>query len=226
MFLFRSPLVAAGFGVILLTASTSSAAVIGVSSRAALNPTDSVVWSDLGGDLTALPVPTATTSANGVGVDVDGPDALTLFDGSTFNADFLASEVVLSAYNLDEPEGVFGPIRLTFATGQRGAGAQIQSDAAGSFVGTIRAYGTGGTLLGTFNADGNNGQNGDGTALFIGLLSDANDIFAIEFDVLRSTGFAINDVSLTADRVVPEPASLTLALLGAGLAFARRRQQR
>ena len=226
MFLFRSPLVAAGFGVILLTASTSSAAVIAVSSRAALNPTDSVVWSDLGGDLTALPVPTDTTSTNGVGVTVDGPDALTLFDGSTFNADFLASEVVLSAYNLDEPEGVFGPIRLTFATGQRGAGAQIQSDAAGNFNATIRAYGAGGTLLFGFNAGGTNSQNGDGSALFLGVLSDANDIFAVEFDVLRSTGFAINDVSLTRNTDVPEPASLTLALLGAGLALARRRQQR
>lgn len=226
MFLFRSPLAAASFGVILLTASTSSAAVIGVTSRAALNPTDAVVWSDLGGDLTALPVPTDTTSTNGVGVTVDGPDALTLFDGSTFNADFLSTDVVLSAYNLDEPEGVFGPIRLTFATGQRGAGAQIQTDAAGSFVGTMRAYGTGGTLLGTFSADGLNGQNGDGSALFVGLLSDANDIFAIEFDVLRSTGFAINDVSLAGKGDVPEPASLMLAVLGAGLAFARRRQQR
>ncbi|WP_291988857.1 PEP-CTERM sorting domain-containing protein [Luteitalea sp.] len=221
----RVRLAALVVGVSLLGASSSFAAVIGVSSRAALNPTDSVVWSDLGGDLTALPVPTNTTSTNGVGVTVDGPDALALFAGSTFNADFLASDVVLSTYNLDEAEGVFGAMRLTFATGQRGAGAQIQSNTAGNFIGAIRAYGTGGNVLFGYAAGGTNNQNGDGSALFLGLLSDANDIFAIEFDILTGNGFAINDVSLTRTPDVPEPVSLTLVLLGAGLAVSRRRRR-
>jgi hypothetical protein len=222
----RVRLAALVVGVSLLGASSSFAALVGVDNRAALSATDSVLWSALGGDLTPLTSPTATTTTNGVDVTVDGPSAFTLFSGSTFNADFLADDTVLSAFDLvDTEEGVFGPIRLTFATAQSGAGAQIQSNAAGSFIGTIRAFGAGGTLLGSYSADGLNGQNGDGSALFLGVRSDANDIFAVEFDIMRSTGFAINDVSLVRTPDVPEPMSLTLVLLGTGFAVSRRRRR-
>jgi hypothetical protein len=66
--------------------------------------------------------------------------------------------------------------------------------------------------------NGTNGLNGDGSAAFLGIRSDAQDIFGLQFSL--ADGFAINDVSVTS---VPEPTTLTMLALGAALLRVRRR---
>jgi hypothetical protein len=191
-----------------------------VNSRALLSPTDSFEWSDLGSDLTDLGATFSATSVTGaLTATVSGAPRFALFSGATFNADFLPGDTVVSLFDLTSGDPTSGVIRLLFNHAVIGGGAQIQSNFQGNFTASIAALDAGGNVMGApLSIFGANGLNGDGSAPFLGLRSDAQDIFGLEFSL--ADGFAINDVSVAA---VPEPATLTLLLLGSGLMRLRRR---
>jgi hypothetical protein len=109
-----------------------------------------------------------------------------------------------------------------------GAGAQIQADVFGPFTATIFAY-SGNTLLGSFSEDGVSNTNGDGSAIFIGVLDTSAEITSIAFsvsDVNGSNNFAIDTLELVDSTTsIPEPASLLLAssaLVGLALISQKR----
>lgn len=214
---FRARVVALSLVVSALAAAPSSAAVILLDSPFVAK--DGITWSRFGGNLTSLVSPTATTTDKGIAVTVGGPSALTLFDGGTYNSDFLATDTVVSAFDVNTFDYLSGPIRLTFGAGQSKVGARIQALSFGDFTARITAYGLGDVELGSFTLAGTNGFNGDGTAAFIGVGSDADDIYRVDFAIEGdSTGMAIGDVSL-----VPEPTTLALTVLGAAALLRRRR---
>jgi hypothetical protein len=92
----------------------------------------------------------------------------------------------------------------------RAVGTQIQSFLYGTFWVDLTLYDQFGAEIASFlNIEGENTENGDGTALFVGAVSDADNIARM---VLAGAGdgAAINAI------IVPEPPTLllTLTLLG------------
>jgi PEP-CTERM motif len=206
--------------VVAAAAPASASTLTLVNSRALLQPGDSFQWGDLGGDLTDLGASFTAPSVSGnLTATVSGATRFALFSGATFNADFAPSDTVLSLFDLTTGDPTAGVIRLLFNHPVSGGGAQIQSNFQGGFTASVSALDAGGHVIGAaFSILGTNGLNGDGSAPFLGIRSDALDIFGLEFSL--ADGFAINDVSVAA---VPEPATLTLLLLGSGLIRFRRR---
>lgn len=206
--------------VLTVYASPASATTLTlVTNRALLQGTDVFRWSDLGGDLTDLGATFSATSVSGKGATVSGATAFALFSGATFNADFAPTDTVLSLFDLTTGNPTSGVIRMRFNVGVGGAGAQIQSNLQGGFTAFISALDAAGNVIGSaLSISGANGLNGDGSAPFLGIRSDGQDIFGIQFAL--ADGFAINDVSVAS---IPEPSTLIMLALGSGLLTIRRR---
>ena len=191
-----------------------------VTDRAQLPHADLIRWSDLGGDLTDLGATFTTTSVGGeVAATVSGATRFALFSGSTFNADFDPGNTVLSLFDVINGNPTSGVIKLQFNHAVMGGGAQIQSNLQGNFTAFLSALDAAGNVIGAaVSINGTNGLSGDGSAAFLGIRSDAQDIFGLQFSL--ADGFAINDVSVTS---VPEPTTLTMLALGTALLRIRRR---
>lgn len=217
----RSAIRSAAFLVAALSCAPADAALIQVYSRGALLAASTLDWTDGEG----------TSYATDTGFTVDGSTVTlgaaqgagrTVLTGSTYNADFLAGDNVLAAFDLVVGPTP-GPIRLTFNGAFAAAGAQIQANGFGSFTATLKVFGTLG-LLDTFTITGVNDGNGDGSAPFIGFQSDGADVIeSIEFDA--GDGMAINSVSFSR-QTIAEPSVLALMAAGLGLARLVRRRAR
>lgn len=204
----------------LPTAAQSAVAL--VTARAALG-SDLIDWgknpagSTPFGFVTADGIVGAVTSAGGF---LDNRQQPLTFVGNFAHGDNL----LFTEFN--------GPdITLNFTTPVAGAGAQIQSNFPGAFVARITA--SDGTTNWSFTEAGTSNGNDDGSAIFIGVLSDIANLkwvsFSLDSAAFFKNSFAINQVSLT-DTVagVPEPASWVLMLLGfggLGATLRRRRDQ-
>lgn len=208
------------FGVLFLGATTQAAfaTVMLTNSRATVTTLGSqaftVDWGALGGDFTAL----GSTLSNGP-ITVSGGSAFAVFNGSTYNADFNPDEYVLSLFDLNIGDTVSGVFSLNFASAVRAAGAQVQAFLVGAFAGTISAYDASNGLLGSFNVAGNNGGNGNGSAVFAGIISDSINITRLDFAF--GSGAAINQVTAN----VPEPSTFLLMLGPLVFLFAARRRR-
>ena len=186
----------------LLCAGIASAGNITlVSSRAAISATDTIDWSTQGNE---FDVKTSGTTVGCNAFTLSGASVLTLFSGSTYAADFLATDTVLAAFDVANAGAIPGAIRITFATAVGAAGAQLQITTFGlPFTGVLEAFGTSGSF-GTVSLAGlsvPNPPSGDGSAPFIGIRSDLTDIIAIEFRTAND-GTAINNVSIGAAALV------------------------
>jgi hypothetical protein len=196
---------------ILISSNAARAAITQVGSSAALGANDSIVWSGLGGDLTPLSSSTALTTTGGMSATLLGSSAFTLFAGSTYNADFLPGDIVVSAFDSNTFTALNTGIQINFASAVFGIGAQIQDDAFGPFMGTLEAFNASNTSLGSVSVNGNILGNGDGSAPFLGLTSTVG-ISEIIFTTSQP-GVAINDLDiLTTTSTVPEPSSFALLL--------------
>jgi hypothetical protein len=113
--------------------------------------------------------------------------------------------------DLDPTDGM----TVTFSTPLNSVGFQIDADYYGTFTGQLEVFGTSG-LLGTLILNGVTNGNGDGSALFMGLLDDSGaNITSIDIQTYNSfdiNDFAIDDISITSDAStsVPEPGSIVL----------------
>ena len=100
-----------------------------------------------------------------------------------------------------------------------GGGAQIQSDWPGPFAATLTAYQccsvSPGNLLGTVVMNGNSNYNGDGSAIFIGFLSNTPNVWFLNFNVVDQFGGDSLAIGTVTFYPTPEPGSLLL--LGSGV---------
>lgn len=206
-----------------LAAATASAGTLtAIGTRGSIGATDAIVWSGLGNELDPV---TGGASTGGNSFTLSGASTFTLLLGSTYNADFLPTDTVVSLF--DPASGPLpGSLRITFASPIRAAGAQVQINAFGTpMTVVLEAFGLGGVSFGSVNFNGsvNDPSLGDGSALFAGVLSSAADIYELRFST-GTDGMAINDVSLAYDAAeVPEPASALLLAAAAGAFLVVRR---
>lgn len=195
-----------------LMAQAAVASVSLTSSRAAIGPGFLVDWGAIGGEGTQTGAPPTPVG----GINLSGAPTFTVLSGGTFNADFLAGDNILALYDFAGVGDVInGQFTIEFASGVRGAGAQVQANLFGAFSGLIEAFDASNNLLGSAAVNGSNGGNGDGSAVFAGLVSDSFDIRRLTFSGFGA-GAAINQLSVWSiddSQRVPEPPAL-LALLG------------
>lgn len=203
----------------------AQAGVVGVTSSAALGTNDSINWSQLGSSGTTLTGPQAVTSTGGLGATLSsaGGTLLRRDQGNGWNGNFANGTPIIWT------NGVGPDITVSFDAPVMGVGAQIQADFFGSF--TAEIMGIGGVVLGSFTENGNSNSNGDGSAIFIGLLSDSANITSIVFTNTAGSSpndFAIGTLDLNRGMPgeVPEPASMALLVAGlAGIGSLRRKSR-
>ena len=189
------------------TASTTTTAcpmagpgVTKITARVCLEGDDLLDWSGLGPNGTAKTNPFGHSSDNGLAVQVSKPAAQTddfrIYYQTTgsWQGNFTSGDAVL--YTGSPPN--LGPIAIEFAAPVQGAGVQIQRDSYNDFTAVVQAYDSAGAPLGSsFTLAGSVPANtGDGSAIFLGVLSGSEDIARIEFSLQENAGFGINQVQI------------------------------
>jgi hypothetical protein len=204
--------------------SAVQAATVGFTSRTDLAANDSVDWGNLGSNYTSISNPFSINSVNGNILNVS---KLTgnferRNQGSAWVGNFSSDDRLLWTKTSS------GPITINFANPVNSAGAQIQSNFYGAFTAIITAFDSVGNTLGSFTRPGDSNDNGDGSAIFIGIGGDTANISRLQFSVPNASpeDFAINGLSLrsTSDssQPVPEPLTILGSLAAAGVGAALR----
>lgn len=212
-----------------LVLAPAGAAVIGISSPAGMTVTDTIDWGAIGPDMT----PTAssfniqTTGGATVTVSNENNDIGTMYrleQPGSFSGNFSPGDAVLFVYGED------APLTLAFAAPVRGVGANIQGSEYGAFEATISLYGSADNLLGSYTLAGDSNGDNDGTAIFLGMVSDGMDIYYARFSIVsqvQSNDFGINQVRLdessSSSAPIPEPSTWALLAAGLGWVVSRRR---
>lgn len=211
---------------IVLAMVASAHALTFVTSRTALGGNDYVDWGVLGPTFTVVSNPFAISSNGGLDMTVSKPThghfgRRDQWDGWWGNFS-PGDHLIWTRYQV-------GPMVIVFDTPVLGAGAQIQPNLYGDFIGMIAAYDSAGNLLGSFSLDGVSTDGNDGSAIFLGVLDSSATIKKLVFDVDDSTiDFAINRLDLVTQGggpVIPEPGTLVLMSIG-GLAIGLGRRFR
>ncbi len=173
---------------VLIAASVTglaSANIVGVTDPGTLGANDFIDWGQLGVDGDTVSSPAAVTSNHGNtgSASTEDPDGFARLDeGGGWDGNFTIGDKLLTSF-----ETSLFPLTITFDTPIFGAGANIQQDTQGAFTAQIQAF-NGATLLETFTEDGTSNANEDGSAIFIGLLDDTQEITSITFTLTSDRG--------------------------------------
>jgi hypothetical protein len=221
---------------VLLTGGRAHAALILVTSRAALAGTDNLNWGNLGATGTTVSSPFVINSTNAslpVTVSQPGGSFERRDQGNGWNGNFSPGDKLLWTENFNTGGG--GPITVNFgATPLDAFGSNIMADFFGAFTAQLDLFDSGGNPLGSVSEAGNSTGAGDGSAIFIGVRSDdpstnfSRVVIRLTAAVSNVNDFAINRADFTpAPAAVPEPGTLALTglgMLGMGVWLRKRRK--
>jgi hypothetical protein len=210
-----------------LAAEARAATITAFTDRTSLGGNDLIDWGSKGPNLTLLSNPFAVTSTGGLGANVSKTLAGNFqvrIQSTSWAGNFSPGENLLwTNTSSTTPQSIV----IEFATAVMGAGANIQSDAYGTYLGLLEAFDSGGNSLGSQLLSGTASSNANGTALFMGLKSTEANIKSIAFRVTSAPSvvgsFAINQVSLVTANPVPEPATIASAAMAGLMLLAARR---
>ena len=160
---------------------------------------------------------TISSPAVGSGFTISNPGGSfqLLQQGASWSGDFAPGDALL--WN-----GGNGPDTITFSSDLQSVGFKLQNDYFGIFTGFLDVYDRGNTWLGQVSEVGNSTSNGDNSAMFIGVSSDAANIYRIVISTSGSGGdtgandFALGSGSFTAESPIltPEPSSFAFVASG------------
>ena len=226
---------------LLALASVSFAGSTSVTTEAALLANDFIDWGQFGADFTIVNSGTHGFTNNGIGFTVysvndntsvdDGGQYQLLTEGSTWNGGFNPGDHVLfktGSFAVNSTD-----LEIVFDQKIGGIGSGFQSNAFGDFTGSMGAWDNNPYFIANnvgFSSNfGNNHGGSDGTAPFMGVLSDQTDILAAYLEVQMadfsdSLGSGWSHTLVRDTGAVPEPASMAVLGLGA-IALIRRRRQ-
>jgi hypothetical protein len=225
--------------VLLFTVAQAQAATIQVGSAGALGANDFFDWGqvrvlDGSGNAVAQASPrNVTSNLSRTGSISDGGQFTGLVEGTDWFGNFTVGNKVLYTGDPNNPFAAASSFTMNFNTAVAGLGLQITSNFFGAFTAKLEVF-NGASSLGVFNVAGVMDGNEDGTAPFLGALSDAVNINKAVFTLTSNTGAGLGvNRLLTTDtpgggnpKITPEPGTLSLLGLGAIGAAVRRRRQR
>lgn len=219
---------------VLLTLHPAQANAINVvTSRSSLPFTETLDWGAFGPAFTGVNSGSSLTTQSGLVVTVTQPYyGLQVRQDSPSGGwfgDFLPGQNLLTNWN--SPFSV----TLSFSSPVFGAGVQIEpgqvQDLPASFTAFVTAY-DGTSVVGQFSTTGTRSLSDDGTAPFLGIMSDTGDITSLTYRVsVQTNGPAANDLGmnfLSIETSAPTPEPYNSLLMGTGmvfLAFAGRRNR-
>ena len=199
-----------------------------VTSAGGFSANDSITFDqlDTGGGFYFFNTPTALVSSNGLGASISDTAGNSYFTrqtpgGNTF-ANFAPNMALVGSNG--------GDFTLTFANPVSAVGAYLTAGYYVSFDGSISVNGGG-----FFTASGTTTAAGDGSALFLGLISNAFDINSVTFRVnypqspnTQPNELLLGSVLLAAQVPgVPEPSTWGMMLLGFGaIGFSMRHRRK
>jgi len=211
------------------SASSADASIALVTSRASLAGTDNLDWGDLGAELQFVGNPTIMLSDDGLSVTIS--QQTSSFErrnqGPNWNGNFLPGEELLRTATIGS--NARGPMKVDFGTNAIEAfGLQIAINALGAYTAQLELFDSVGGSLGTLTGAGINTSAADGSAMFIGALSDnpSTDFYSVVISIIAGNvpnsllnDFAVNQADFspasTDSGVVPEAASIVVwGLLG------------
>jgi hypothetical protein len=106
-----------------------------------------------------------------------------------------------------------GPLTIQFSSPQRGIGFQAMGDETGPFTATVCAYNSSSTLLGCVPFTGNGTGVADGSAAFMGVYDDTQEISTVVIDAggqLYPHDFGISRLFITGTRRTFIPATVSI----------------
>ncbi|HVR55689.1 MAG TPA: hypothetical protein VMT72_02530 [Pseudolabrys sp.] len=199
---------------VLSIVNPAIASTVGITSAVPLGAFDTIDWSQIGPSNVTYTSPQNVVSNGGVQATVTsaGNQFQTPVQPDDWSGNFASGTTALWTFH-------GGPdITITLTNATSGFGAQIQSDNYGPFTAQIMAFNAGGTLLGSFTENGLSTRDGDGSAIFIGLLNDSADISKVVFNLIAAPGGTISDFAIGASEfskqisAIPEPSTWAMVI--------------
>jgi PEP-CTERM motif-containing protein len=221
--------------VLFATASWADSVIL-VPSQAALAPNDSTTWGQLGPDGAIIPSGAMATSVAGNTITIafgglgGGTNGLTSVEcpaapSCSWTGGFTAGDTLIWAFDGSNNSGS-GPLTASFSNAVSGAGLALQSDALGSFSGTVQVQFTDSSFSAVYTVL----SDASGDPVFLGLVDTTGaNIKSITFDIVGSGSdhdFAADTLySVNPAGVTPEPASFILFATGlAGFGWKKLRR--